>query len=125
MARTVKFSLIFPVGLYLRGEDLQFSYRQAATQKEMRFHLRLKDKHYDLLEIVNGNTVAFPEAKIGQSIEGTDLSYEDLAMRFLYWPNARVRKQEHYKVGAHVQCAGDTFRNLGLLLERVKAFQRP
>ena len=87
----------FPIGLYLRGQDIQFSYRQAATKKDMRFHLRLKDKHYDLLEIVNGKTTPFPEAKIGQAIEGTDLSYEDLAMRFLYWPNGQVVASEKIK----------------------------
>ncbi len=80
----------FPVGLYLRGEDIQLSYTRPKSRKDVRFHMRLKEKHYDLFELEDGKTVRFPEAKLGQAIEGTDLSYEDLAMRFLYWPNGKL-----------------------------------
>jgi hypothetical protein len=88
----------FPVALYLRNENMQFAYDQPATKKEMRFHMRLNDDHYDLFEIdARGNTVRFPEGKLSQLIEGTDLSYEDLAMRFLYWPNGIVEGEESTK----------------------------
>ena len=39
----------------------------------------------------------FPEAKLSMAIERTDLSYEDLAMRFLYWPNGIVDGIEEIK----------------------------
>lgn len=87
----------FPVGLYLRGENVQLSYRQPKTGKAIRFHLRLEDDHYDLFEIIGNKTERFPEAKLGQSIEGTDLSYEDLAMRFLYWPNGILEGADKIK----------------------------
>ncbi|MFP6879299.1 MAG: hypothetical protein VCA34_00015, partial [Roseibacillus sp.] len=57
----------FPVALYLRGENIQLSYNHPTSGEAIRFHMRLKDTHYDLLEIVNGKTVRFPEAKLGQA----------------------------------------------------------
>lgn len=80
----------FPVGLYMRGQDIQLSYTQPEGGKDVRFHMRLNEKHYDLFELEGGKTVRFPEAKLSMAIEGTDLSYEDLAMRFLYWPKGIV-----------------------------------
>jgi len=92
-----KESIKFPVGLYLRGEDIQLSYNEPETKKAVRFHMRLNQKHYDLFELVNERTVRFPESKLSQAVGGTDLSYEDLAMRFLYWPNGVVTGSEKIK----------------------------
>jgi len=87
----------FPVGLYLRGEDIQLSYRRPSEGKDIRFHMRLGEDRYDLFELADGKTSRFPEAKLGEAIEKTDLSYEDLAMRFLYWPNGKVDGLEKVK----------------------------
>lgn len=81
-----------PVSLFLRGEDIQFLYKVAGQDK--RFHMRLKDDHFDLLEIVKGVTTRFSDEKLAQRINGTDLSYEDLAMRFLYWKDSTVVGKE-------------------------------
>ena len=87
----------FPIGLFLRGNNIQFTYHQPRTKAEMHFHLRLEEDRFDLLEIVNGKTRAFPANKIGQSIEGMDLTYEDLSMRFLYWPKGQLMGKEKVK----------------------------
>ena len=94
-----------PVSLFLRGENIQFGYTNPKTRKETRFHMRLKNDRFDLFEVApNGKTVQFADSKLGQPIENTDLSYEDLSMRFLYWPNGQVmgvekiRGQECWKV---------------------------
>lgn len=86
-----------PVALYLRGEDIQFSYNQPRTGKPFRFHMRHGAHEFDLFEIVNGKTLQFPNAKLGQAIEGTDLSYEDLSLRFLHWPNGIMEGEEKVK----------------------------
>lgn len=86
-----------PVALFLMGENIQFQFFNEAKQEWIPFHLRLQKDHYDLLEKKDGKTVRFPESKLGQSIEGTDLSYEDLAMHFLYWPNGEVIGSEKVK----------------------------
>lgn len=83
-----------PVGLYLRKEDIQFTYTDPATGKDVRFHLRLAKDHYDLFEIEDGKTKRFPDNKLGEFVAGTDLSYEDLTMRFLYWPDGVIDGEE-------------------------------
>lgn len=84
-----------PIGLFLRGENIQFQFnKDKAWQK---FHMRLKKNDFDLFEIKNGKTVKFPDSKLNQPIMGTDLTYEDLAFRFLYWPNAKIEGEETIK----------------------------
>lgn len=56
--------------------------------------MRLTENRYDLFEIVAGQTRDFPAAKLTEAIAGTDLTYEDLALRFFYWPNPKLEGQE-------------------------------
>jgi len=64
-----------PIGLFLRGENIQFQFYKDKTWQK--FHMRLKKDNFDLFEIVNDKTVKFPDARLGQPIVGTDLTYED------------------------------------------------
>jgi hypothetical protein len=57
--------------------------------------MQLNDDSFDLFEIVNGKLVKFPDAKLVQPIAGTDVTYEDLAMRFFYWPNPKLEGVEN------------------------------
>ncbi|MEJ6582228.1 MAG: outer membrane lipoprotein-sorting protein [Akkermansiaceae bacterium] len=80
-----------PISLFLRGKDIQFALKGGAE----RFHLRLNEKSQDLLEILaSGKTRPFPDAKIAAPIANTDVSYEDLALKFLYWPNPQHAGEE-------------------------------
>lgn len=81
-----------PISLFLRGENIQFLYKTRTGNQ--RFHMRLKKDQFDLLDIVNGKTTNFSRQKIAQRINGTDLSYEDLSMRFLYWDDSKVVGEE-------------------------------
>ena len=81
-----------PLSLFLRNENIQFSYR--VKGKDNRFHMRLKDDHYDLLEIKKGKTSRFSDEKLSENINKTDVSYEDLSMRFLYWKDAKLEGEE-------------------------------
>lgn len=92
-----KESVKTPVMLYLRGENIQFQYLSSRTREWAPFHMRLEKDHYDLFEMVDGKTLRFPDGKLSEAIEGSDLSYEDLAMRFLYWPNGAVEGSEKIK----------------------------
>lgn len=61
--------------------------------------LDTKDRSsFTLLEGKNGDAPS-PVApdQYGATIRGTDVTYEDLSMRFLYWPNARIVKEEKLK----------------------------
>jgi hypothetical protein len=81
-----------PLSLFLRKEDIQFFYK--VGKEEKRFHMRLEKDHYNLFEIVNGATVQFNDSKLAQPINGTDVTYEDISMRFLYWKDAKVTGEQ-------------------------------
>lgn len=82
-----------PIAIFLKGKNIQFQFLEGKTWRV--FHLRLNDDKYDLFEIINGKTVDFPRNKLTESIAGTDLTYEDLALRFFYWPNPKLEGQEN------------------------------
>jgi hypothetical protein len=84
-----------PITIFLKGKDIQFQFLENKSWRI--FHLRLNDDQYDLFEIIDGKTINFPRTKLTESIAGTDLTYEDLALRFFYWPNPKLEGTE--KVG--------------------------
>lgn len=81
-----------PIALFLDGKNIQFQFNENNTWRI--FHMRLADEKYDLFEIVNGKTQNFPPDKLIEPIAGTDLTYEDLALRFFYWPNPKLEGLE-------------------------------
>jgi hypothetical protein len=83
-----------PITLFLKGKDIQFQF-QIRNDPWRIFHMRMGDAAFNLFEILNGKTVAFPNAKIVEPIAGTDLTYEDLALRFFYWPNPKLEATEN------------------------------
>lgn len=82
-----------PVTLFLKGKEIQFQFSERGGPWQI-FHMRLADQRYDLFEIKDGKTVNFPGAKLIEPIAGTDLTYEDLALRFFYWPNPKHEGME-------------------------------
>ncbi len=73
------------IQLFLKGKNIQFMFQENGPH---RFHMRLEDSSYDLFEVFEGGrTIRFPDSKITSPIAGSDLTYEDLSLRFFYWPN--------------------------------------
>lgn len=83
---------VTPIALFLRGQDIQFQYN--AGGKDHRFHMRLQQNQFDLFEIIGGKTIKFKNAKLSEKINKTDLSFEDLSMRFLYWQKSSIVGEE-------------------------------
>ncbi len=83
-----------PIALFLNGKNIQFQFNEGKDAWRV-FHMRLADDKYDLFEMVGGKTTNFPAAKLVEPIAGTDLTYEDLALRFFYWPNPKLEGQEN------------------------------
>jgi len=83
-----------PIALFLDGKNIQFQFTEDNGGTWQAYHMRLGDEAYDLFDIVNGQTRKFPDAKLVQPIAGTDLTYEDLAFRFFYWPNPALEAVE-------------------------------
>lgn len=82
-----------PITLFLRGKNIQFQFTE--NGKLRIFHMRLTDDSYQLFELINGKTIDFPREKLIEPIAGTDLTYEDLALRFFYWPNPKLEGTEN------------------------------
>jgi hypothetical protein len=82
-----------PVTLFLMGKDIQFQFTEKGQALRI-FHMRIGDEAFNLFEIIDGKTVRFPADKIVAPIAGTDLTYEDLALRFFYWPGPRLEGEE-------------------------------
>lgn len=82
-----------PLVLFLMGKDIQFQFQENKGPWQV-FHMKLGDDATELYEVANGKTVKFPVAKLTTAIGGTDLTYEDLALRFLYWPGATLEGSE-------------------------------
>jgi hypothetical protein len=84
-----------PLSLHLRGEDITFQFH---TDNQWRgFHMQLHEGRANLFETVGAKAVRFPSHKIGEAIIGSDVTYEDLSLRFLYWKDAKVVGQEKIK----------------------------
>jgi Outer membrane lipoprotein-sorting protein len=79
--------------LFLKGKDTQFQFSENKGEWEV-FHMRIGEDKVGLWETVNGKPVEFPSKKLTEPIRETDLTYEDLSLRFLYWPGAVMEGRE-------------------------------
>lgn len=82
-----------PLVLFLMGSNIQFQFQETKGAWQV-FHMKMGDSSTELYEVRNGKTTKFPAAKLTTPIGGTDLTYEDLALRFLYWPGATLEGSE-------------------------------
>jgi len=80
--------------LKISGQRVRFRFRKPEQT------IVLDNLHggYKLTESVKGSpTKTVPSSKYGDPIRGTDMLYEDLAMRFLYWPQTNLKGVESIK----------------------------
>lgn len=77
-----------PFSLSSRGETIAFQYKQDNEWK--RFDVRIREKGADLLIVNNNKAQVMAPAQYALPIAGTDVCYEDLSLRFLYWRGGRV-----------------------------------
>ncbi|MEN9535732.1 MAG: hypothetical protein RLZ22_356 [Verrucomicrobiota bacterium] len=83
-----------PVTLFLMGGEIQFQFFENPSSPRI-FHMRMGDSSYNLFEIVDGKTCDLNAKQLVAPIAGTDLTYEDLSLRFLYWPNPKLEGSEN------------------------------
>ncbi|MCB1232948.1 MAG: outer membrane lipoprotein-sorting protein [Verrucomicrobiae bacterium] len=60
-------------------------------------HLNTSNDQFFLKEVVAGSDAPVPPERYGQKIRGTDVTYDDLSMRFLYWPEAKIVGEDKMK----------------------------
>jgi len=75
-----------PFSILTRGKEIHFKIDKGKDA----FALRLGEEKQDLFDTTGGKARKFPDQKIVREIGGTNVSYEDLALKFLYWPNPRI-----------------------------------
>ena len=75
------------------GPIIRYSFSNPAEQLQ----LRLGENSSRLDVVTDTGTETLAAAKLDQKIRGTGVTYEDLALKFLYWPNARVLGQENIR----------------------------
>lgn len=83
-----------PIALFLKGQDIQFQFAENRDDWNV-FHMRLGDEQFELFRIADGRQVAFPREQLVEPIAATDLTYEDLAFRFFYWPDPIFEGEEN------------------------------
>lgn len=83
-----------PFLLSLKPEAIRFIFDDPAQI----IYVDTRNQKFALLEGVGGKEIApVSSAKYGEAIRGTDVTYDDLSMRFLYWPDAKIVRQERIK----------------------------
>src|SRR5438132_9860193 len=81
---------VIPFHLTQTGPLIRYSF---ADPEEV-LQLRLGENGSRLDLVTDTGTEKFPAEKLNEKIRGTGITYEDLALKFLYWPNARVLGDE-------------------------------
>lgn len=77
-----------PFSISARGETLAFQYKHGEAWQ--RFDVRIREKNVDLLLVNGGKAQVMSPTNYARTIAGTDVCYEDLSMRFLYWKGGKV-----------------------------------
>ncbi len=96
--------VVFPGTLTRGGTSVPFEIRISPEFVQFNFEnpkqtLRLEttDKSYRLKEVLAGATKDVPPAMYGTGVRGTDLTYDDVSMRYLYWPTKKLIAEESIK----------------------------
>jgi hypothetical protein len=76
----------WPIELTMRENVVRFLFR---NPNEI-INLDLTDNGTKLSRVVAGGKVEMPTSLYAERVRNTDINYEDLSMRFLYWPQAKI-----------------------------------
>ena len=71
--------------------------RYIFTAPDETLQLQLGEKDSRLDEVTREGTEKVRPAQFDRKIRGTELTYEDLALKFLYWPNAELLGSENVR----------------------------
>jgi hypothetical protein len=82
--------IVVPFHLNQNGPVIRYSF----TDPEEVVELRLTENSSRLELATDSGSEKFPAEKLDEKIRGTGVTYEDLALKFLYWPGGRVLGDE-------------------------------
>ncbi len=79
-----------PFRLSMTGGVIRYEFENPS----LTLQLRLGNRTSTLEEITKGGAEKIRPARFDTRVRDTDLSYEDLSLRFLYWPKAEVTGEQ-------------------------------
>ena len=82
---------IVPFRLVQNGPVIRYTFSNPDTALQ----LRLGDNDSRLEEITSEGVERVTGVEFNQKVRGTAITYEDLALKFIYWPNARVLGEDY------------------------------
>ena len=77
-----------PFSLSARKDTIAFQYKENDVWK--RFDVHIGSNRADLLLVNQGKAVVMNPSSYARPIAGTDVTYEDLSLRFLYWKGGTI-----------------------------------
>jgi hypothetical protein len=77
---------VFPFRLTQTGPVIRYSF----SNPDEALQLRLGENDSRLEEVTREGVEKITAAEFDRKVRGTSVTYEDLALKFLYWPDARV-----------------------------------
>jgi hypothetical protein len=86
-------NVVVPFHLVQNGPLIRYSF----TNPDEVLQLRLGENSSRLDLVTGRDAEQFSASKLKQKIRGTNVTYEDLAFKFLYWPTARVLGEENVR----------------------------
>ena len=79
-----------PFRLVCAGNVIRYEFSNPSQVLQV----RLGENNARLEEIVDGKTAKVSQRRFVDTVRDTDISYEDLSLCFLYWPNATVQGEQ-------------------------------
>jgi hypothetical protein len=79
-----------PFRLVLSGGTIRYEF----SDPEQTLILRLQERDSRLEEVTDAGSQRVTPARFDTKVRNSDISYEDLALRFLYWPTASVEGEQ-------------------------------
>jgi outer membrane lipoprotein-sorting protein len=84
---------IIPFRLRAGGDELIFSF----TDPTEVLKLTLNDNGSNLTLQTGDRERSITGTRLNDSVRGTDITYQDLALRFLYWKNSRIEGEQNVR----------------------------
>jgi len=84
-----------PIPFQLQLGGSEFNYKFANPAETIK--LQLTDTGSVLTDQTNGGQRVLSGARLSEPVRGTDVTYEDLSLRFVYWKNAKYEGEQRVR----------------------------
>lgn len=111
---------LIPFRLIQTGPIIRYTF----SDPEEILQLRLEENGSRLDTVTDTGTQTFAASKLDEKIRGTGVTYEDLSLKFLYWPDARVlgaenvRTRNCWKLQLHAPPRESQYANIFLWIDK-------